>query len=348
MSQRPTIVLLMRKESPRFYSIERLFESLLPSLSEQFTVKIMHLPCHSKGFSRRIWNLAFTACLRADVIHVTGDIHYCALAVPRRKCVLTIHDLCSLNRLTGLRRLVFKIIWYSIPLRWAPRITAISKETKSQLELNFPAARGKIELVPNCVDSVFRYNNQFRRAANVRPQLLQIGTGENKNLERVAVAASGLPLHLRIIGALSSRQSSLLNSIGLDWSSTANLSNQELIREYQNSDALVFASTYEGFGLPILEAQEIGIPVVTSNLAPMSDTAGGAALLVNPYDECQIRSAFEQLLQCGDLARRLSERGRRNVERFDVKLVAKKYADIYTFVLDQRHSMIRSPCKADG
>jgi glycosyltransferase involved in cell wall biosynthesis len=333
MSQRPSIILLMRKESPCFYSIERLFESLLPSLSGQFAVRIMHLPCHSRGFWRRIWNLAFTACLRADVIHVTGDVYYCALAVPRRKCVLTIHDLSLLDRLKGPRRVVFKIIWYSMPLRWAPRITAISKETKSRLESNFPAARGKIELVPNCVDPVFRSNTHFHRAANAKPQLLQIGTGENKNLERVAVAASSLPLHLRIIGTLSTRQCSFLDSIGLDWSSTENLSNDELIREYRNSDALVFVSTHEGFGLPILEAQQVGIPVVTSNLAPMSDTAGGAALLVNPYDECQIRTALEELLQGDGLAHRLSERGRRNVERFDVKRVARKYADVYAVVL---------------
>ena len=73
----------------------------------------------------------------------------------------------------------------------------------------------------------------------------------------------------------------------------------------------MFASTYEGFGLPIVEAQAIGLPVITSNMPPMNDTAGDGALLVDPLDEGEIRTALEQLLHSPDVARQLSEQGRR-------------------------------------
>ena len=86
-TKHPKVILLMRKEASGYYSIERLFESLVPLLSEHFEVAIVQVPCHSRGILRCLRNLVFTARLRADLIHVTGDIYYCSLAVPRRRCV---------------------------------------------------------------------------------------------------------------------------------------------------------------------------------------------------------------------------------------------------------------------
>jgi glycosyltransferase involved in cell wall biosynthesis len=332
--QPPIIILLMRKKSSG-HSIERLFESLTPFISRRFEVRTVQVPCDSRGILRCVRNLIFTARLRGDVIHVTGDIHYCTLAIRRRQCVLTVHDLCSLTRLKGVRKFVFSVLWFSIPVLWAPRLTAISEETKKQLEHEFPATAGKIELIPNCVDAAFVRNSPFRRSDSGRPRVLQVGTGPNKNLERVAVATSGLPVHLRIIGPISYQQGALLRSLDLDWSSAEQLSAEDLMLEYRHSDVLVFASIYEGFGLPIVEAQAMGIPVITSKMAPMSDTAGDAALFVDPYDEGDIREALERLLCSPDLACRLSDRGRSNAERFDVRTVAGQYADLYTRTLSR-------------
>lgn len=330
----PIILLLMRKESSRYYSIERLFENLVPFLSKRYEIRIVRVPCHSSGILRCARNLIFTARLRADVIHVTGDIYYCALAIPRQRCILTFHDLCSLRRLKGLRKRVLSMAWYRLPLRWASHVTAISEETRKQLESQFPGVASKVEIIPNCVDESFGSNRRSARPNADRLQILQVGTGANKNVERVAAAASGLPLHLRIIGPLSCSQQALLRSADLSWSSVEELSSEELVMEYRDSDALVFISTYEGFGLPIVEAQAIGLPVITSNIAPMTDTAGDGALFVDPYDERGIREALKHLLQCPDLARRLSDQGRRNAERFDATVVADQYADIYARALN--------------
>jgi len=227
------------------------------------------------------------------------------------------------------------MVWYWLPLRWAPHVTAISEETQKQLEREFPAVAGKVEVIPNCVDQAFGRNYKFARTITDRPRVLQVGTGPNKNLERVAVAASGLPFHLRIIGTLSCSQRTLLRTLDVAWSSVAQLSAEELIMEYRDSDALVFASTYEGFGLPIAEAQAIGLPVITSNIAPMRDVAGDGALFVDPYDVRGIRAALEQLLRSPDLAQRLSIQGRRNAGRFDATIVASQYADIYIRTLSR-------------
>src|ERR1039458_6813373 len=128
MSQLPTVILLMRKKRTNNYSIEGLFENLVPPLSRQFDVRVVHVPCFGDSPVEFFRNLIFTARLSADVIHVTGDIQYCALAIPRRRCVLTVHDLVSLNRLKGARKHVFSLLWYSLPLRWAKHVTSISEE----------------------------------------------------------------------------------------------------------------------------------------------------------------------------------------------------------------------------
>ncbi|MGO9291385.1 MAG: glycosyltransferase family 4 protein [Polyangia bacterium] len=319
----------MRKESSDYYSVERLFESLFPHLSNRFEVRVVRVPYQSRGLLHCVRNLLFTARLRADVVHVTGDIYYCALAIHRRQCVLTMLDLVSLYRLQGVRKRILSLFWYSLPLRWAHFVTAISEETRKQLEREFPASKEKIEVIPCCVDDAFGCNYRSVRTDADTPRVLQVGTATNKNLERVAAAASGLPLHLRIIGPLSRGQRTLLHSLDLTWTSNEQLSAEELVREYRDSNALVFASTYEGFGLPIVEAQAIGLPVITSNIAPMTDIAGDGALFVDPYDEQEIRSALEELLGSPDLARRLSDRGRRNAKRFDAMTVADQYAGIY-------------------
>lgn len=325
----PVVVFLMRKESPVYYSIERLFESIKPFLAERFEVRIVHVPCHSRGLLRCLRNLLFTARVRADIIHVTGDIYYCSLAVWPRRCVLTIHDLCSLSRLRGARRYIFSSLWYALPLRWARYVTAISEETKKQLIQRYPAAASKIELIPNCVDVLFEHVSPLPTANNRPSQILQVGTGANKNLERVAVAASALPLHLRIIGPLTPNQRNLLQSLKLSWSSAEGLQVSELVEEYLHSSALVFASTYEGFGLPIVEAQAMGLPVITSNIAPMTETAGAGALFVDPYNKDDIRKAIEKVLTSPCIASDLRESGRRNAERFRATTVASRYADLY-------------------
>lgn len=327
----------MRKETNR-YSMERLFDSLAPHLAVQFDVKIVRVPSEGRSAIGFIQNLVFTSRLRADVIHVTGDIYYCALAIPRHRCVLTVHDVVSLYRLKGMRRRVFSLLWYRLPLRWASRVTAISNETTRELELRFPSARGKVEIIPNCVDEVF--NNHFKKADEHGHEfrLLQVGTGSNKNLERAAIAASDFSVHLRIVGTLSADQRKLLSTLSLEWSDTGGLSDEDMVIEYQRSDALIFVSTYEGFGLPIVEAQAIGVPVMTSNIEPMMEVAGNAALFVNPYSEDEIRRGLEQLITSSALREQLVELGKRNASRYDPEEIASKYLDLYVETLDSRKS----------
>jgi glycosyltransferase involved in cell wall biosynthesis len=72
------------------------------------------------------------------------------------------------------------------------------------------------------------------------------------------------------------------------------VSDEELARLYRGAKCVVYASLYEGFGLPIAEAMACGTPVVTSRGGATEETAGGAAVLVDPYDSTAIAAGIAE------------------------------------------------------
>jgi glycosyltransferase involved in cell wall biosynthesis len=85
---------------------------------------------------------------------------------------------------------------------------------------------------------------------------------------------------------------------------------------YRGAEALVFASLYEGFGLPVLEAMACGTPVVTSKLTAMPETAGGAALLVDPTSVEQIAAAMQRIVSDTAQRQQLLEKGLARAAQF--------------------------------
>ncbi|HUP70147.1 MAG TPA: glycosyltransferase family 1 protein [Acidimicrobiales bacterium] len=318
----------MRATAIGRYSLERVFADVHIALPGDINATIVRLPFESRGLIPRLRNLAFTARLRADVVHVGGDVHYCVLAIRRTRSVLTVPDLVTLHRLQGIRRRALFLLWYRLPTWWAARVTTISQATKNELVQVLPARAAKTSVVPCPVGNAF-LNAQRTPQQRELPQILQVGTGANKNLERVISAIASLPVHLRIVGSLSDKQRLLLDGTSLSYSAVENLCEEGLVREYTESDVLSFMSTYEGFGLPIIEAQAVGLPVITSNVSSMPEVAGEGALLVDPLDTGAIRDAVALLIKSPDLAQSLVARGHQNVTRFLPGAIAEMYADIY-------------------
>jgi glycosyltransferase involved in cell wall biosynthesis len=85
---------------------------------------------------------------------------------------------------------------------------------------------------------------------------------------------------------------------------------------YRGSEALIFPSLYEGFGLPILEAMVCGTPVVTANITAMPEVAGDAALLVDPTSVQQISEAMDRIVSDISLRQQLREKGRMRAAQF--------------------------------
>ena len=108
-----------------------------------------------------------------------------------------------------------------------------------------------------------------------------------------------------------------------------------MIELYYRSDIVTFVSTYEGFGVPILEANALGRPVITSNTTAMPEVAGDGALIVDPSKPEQIRQAIIRLIEDDNLRNELVFKGYQNVQRFKPEMVAAKYEQLYKRVVEE-------------
>jgi glycosyltransferase involved in cell wall biosynthesis len=91
----------------------------------------------------------------------------------------------------------------------------------------------------------------------------------------------------------------------------------------------VFPSLYEGFGLPVLEAMALGVPVLTSNLSSMPEVVGTAALTVSPRSERSIAEGLKQLLQSNTLRTKLAQDGLVQAKKFSWSKCAHETMRVY-------------------
>jgi glycosyltransferase involved in cell wall biosynthesis len=85
---------------------------------------------------------------------------------------------------------------------------------------------------------------------------------------------------------------------------------------YSGARLLVLPSFNEGFGLPVAEAMSLGVPVVASNRGSLPEVSGGAAVLIDPEDICELSRAMERMIFDCDLARRMAEDGLRQAKQY--------------------------------
>ena len=270
--------------------------------------------------------------MAADVHHIVGDVHYLAFGLPGKRLVLTIHDCAALERLKGWRRELLRQLWFVLPMKQAAVVTTISETTKEELRRWVGKLADKVVVIPNCVRAEFQPDPKpFNEKC---PVVLQVGTGWNKNLVGVARALIGIPCRLEIVGQMDGFQRAALRASHVNFRELGRISDEDLLEAYRRSDLVLFASHYEGFGLPILEAQAVGRPVVTSNLSSMPEAAGKGALLIDPADPQAIRTAVKSIISDAKLRERLVRDGFENVSHFHPEVVARRYETIYRQCLD--------------
>jgi glycosyltransferase involved in cell wall biosynthesis len=121
----------------------------------------------------------------------------------------------------------------------------------------------------------------------------------------------------------------LLESSRVDFENSVNITDAETVEAYGRADLVVFVSLAEGFGMPIIEAQAVGRPVIVSNLSPMKEVAGLGALTVDPFDIEAIRTTIRTVIEDGQVRHRIIAAGLKNVKRFNAEVVARQYALLY-------------------
>lgn len=339
----PLRVILANRGEGAFWSIEELFTVVAGAFPYWVKTVLTRAPCGRANLRSLCVNLRWARSLRGcDVVHQTGDIHYAVLGMWRCPVVLTIHDLRFIEEAHGLKRMLFWWGWLYLPCLRATRVTVISEFTKSRLLQVCRVDPSKVRVIPNCVSAEFvaqpkpwpASNDGHRPPLQSKVRVLVVGATPNKNLERVAAACAGLDVVLCILGCLSEVQRRVLERSRLEFEERSGLLRSEVVRLYQSCDLVCFVSTYEGFGMPILEGQAVGRPVLTSDISPMREVAGEGALKVDPFEVSAIREGLVRLLSEERLREELVKRGFENVKKYSAAAVAAQYADLYREVVE--------------
>ncbi|MCP4171686.1 MAG: glycosyltransferase family 4 protein [Fuerstiella sp.] len=326
--KKPRLVHFQRKRRDRRnFSLEQIFDDVRSRVAGSFDTKICVAPVVSNGLFRRLWIALTAAFQQGDINHVTGDITFATLFLKRDKTVLTLLDCAILERSRGLRRVLIWFFWFQLPVMRARVITVISEATRDAVLRHVHCRPERIRVVPVAISESFV---PVERPFNfLKPRILQVGTAPNKNLENVIRSLAGLRCVLSVIGPVDSTIRRLIDEYDVDVESSEGLSEETLIQEYVACDMLVFVSTYEGFGMPILEANAVGRPVVTSNVTSMPEVAGDAACLVDPFDVKSIRKGIDRIIEDAEYRQQLVKNGFANVSRFQADRIAVQYAEIY-------------------
>jgi glycosyltransferase involved in cell wall biosynthesis len=314
-------------------SIESSFETVKTAfpMGSRFRIDVFKSSYYSSGFLPRLKAILEVWRNRSDINHVTGDTNFLVLGLPHRNTILTIHDCGLLEGKTGLARWILQTFWLKLPVWRSKKVIADSEATKQDILKFTRCSKEKLVVVPIVIKTDFVYTpKEFN---NTYPTFLHVGNSPNKNIERHAAALSGLPCKLHVVGKISESQIEVLKKEGIDYKISVNLSQEDMHKAYQEADILLFCSTMEGFGMPILEAQTVGRAVITGNITSMPEVAGDGACLVDPLSTEGIREGIERVWRDEKYRNNLIEKGLKNTRRFNPKTVAQQFEEIYEEIL---------------
>lgn len=316
-----------RKAEPGRNSIEKVFDVIKKELVR--SKKVVSTYENPYGLGSLLKSLFYFRARQGDINHITGDIHWACLFLDRNRTVLTIHDLVGIKNYDSyLKKRLYLLFWLYLPLWKLKYITVISAKTRDEILQYCPSAAGKIRVIPNPLTLDLFYR-KLSGGSSTTPQILVVGTRENKNIDRIIEATMDLRCIITILGALTSSQLSRMSESHTEFISKSFITEIELQNLYRSSDILLFPSLYEGFGMPIIEAQASGCAVITSSLKPMSEVAADAALFVDPMDVADIRNKINQLLSDSTLKNELVEKGYINAKKYVPAEICKQYLSLY-------------------
>jgi len=237
---------------------------------------------------------------------------------------IIIHDLIAFDREPHDRKakLIERLLLPRV-LKTAHFIFCVSKATKTDLLKKFPKTdTAKITVIYEGPTMTERGTRNEERGT---PYILSLGTlCPRKNQLRLIQAFNSLPTSLKL-------RTKLILAGGRGWQdeeivtlakTSQNVKwrgyvpTQELDSLFAHATVLAFPSLKEGFGLPVLDAMTLGVPVLTSNLRSMSEIAGDAALLVDPESTEDIAKGLQRLLLESDLRAALIHRGKERAKLF--------------------------------
>ncbi len=264
----------------------------------------------------------------------------------RVKRLAVVHDLAYFA--PNLHEYTFFDTWYmrslmGVSLRLTHGILAVSAATKADVMKTFGITADKIQVIHEGVEDVFTEHvepaalTRTFRTFNIHPPyLFYCGSlSPRKNMLRTLKAFSEIkeeiPHHVYLSGGQSWHDESVKTYISDVLKDRVHflgaITDEELIHMYQGADLFLYPSLYEGFGLPILEAQACGVPVLTSAYGACAEVAGQGAELVDPADQASIKAGILAVVQSSGRQQELKVLGQENLKRFSWQQTGERIID---------------------
>jgi len=288
-----------------------------------------------------------------DVVHICDQANALhTFWLRRQPTVVTCHDVIAIQAGRGMipgwhvgptGRVFQKLIYGG--LQRASEIVCVSEHTRNDL-LALGRCGEQVSVALTCLNADFHRIAASEASALVtklgiasdRSYLLHVGSDDpRKNrlflLQLMGYARALMPSHnweLILVGPpLSDDMHRLAEANHLSGSVhvLSDVTHETLLALYNRATALVFPSTQEGFGMPVLEAQACGCPVFASNLPPMTEVGGSAARYFDPHDP---ESAAKLLVESGSDLEEMRIAGLHNLERFSASGMISAYLGAYS------------------
>lgn len=312
-------------------SIENSFAPLIEELKKSNDVKEYNVPFRTTWPWNLLRNIFFIRrhSTKMGVNHITGDIHYGILGLLGRKSVLTIHDDYFMrNYERGILEKVYRwLLWIYLPIKLADEVICITPTTKKCIQSYYNSSKLKV-ITHHCFKKIaYDHPKTFN---SEKPQILNVGTTPNKNLKTTLKVLKNIPCKLVVLKPMNTEQKKMAEDFKIDYINKVDIPFEAVINEYNECDIVVSPSLYEGLGMPIVEVQSAGKPVITTNSEPMSWVAGGAALLLNdPMDVEEYEKCMMALVENEQLREILVAKGFENLKRFSLDEVKRQYMQVY-------------------
>lgn len=318
-------------------SIQENFRPLINEFIKENNVKVYEVPYTGPKPIALLRNILFIRkhSTKSGINHITGDIHYGVLGLIGKKSVLTIHDDYAIRQCKRgfWGKLYMWLFWIYLPIKIAKAPICTTPTTLNNIKKLYNSKKLQVithQIVPSVIRDI---QKPFNKEC---PRLLQIGTQINKNLETTMETIKGMHCKLVVLKRMTKSQIETAKKYNIDYTNKYDIPFEEVADEYHMCDIVVFPSLFEGLGMPIIEGQKAGKPVITSNREAMNWTAGDAALLLeNPLDVQEYKDALNRIINDDVYRDDLVKKGKRNVLRFSLESAVEQYTKLYKEMLNK-------------